>query len=55
MSSWEDVLKFEVDMFARSLDSTSSAKEDAGTTDVSFEPIRICSSKRPCLKRRCRS
>ena len=55
MSSWEIVLRFEVDMFARSFESMRSTKDDAATTEVSFEPIRICSSSRPCLKRRWRS
>ena len=55
VSSWEVVLRFDVDIFAKSFVSIRSVNEDAGTTDDSFDPMRICSSNRPCLKRRCRS
>ena len=55
VSSSELVLKFDVEIFARSFESTRSVNEEAGTTEVSFDPMRMCSSSRPCLNCRCRS
>ena len=55
VSSSELVLRFDVDTFARSFESIKSVNDDAETTEVSFEPMRMCSSSRPCLSRLCRS
>ena len=52
VSSRDVVLRFDVDIFARSLESMRSVNDVAEMIDVSFDPIRICSSSKPCLKRR---
>jgi len=50
VSSRDVVLRFVVDMFARSRDSRRSGNAAAGIMEDSLDPIRMCSSMRPCLK-----